>query len=111
MANFITDQIVNALNQKFGNIGQVANLDFSKDSVAITLNLAGEESPITLEAHGLSYSVSDGKMNLFFTDLVCREKRWVQEIFKIVAEKTGRVISFPDSLKLMPLKMLLPKKR
>jgi len=111
MGNFITDQIVNALNQKFGNIGQVADLDLSKDSVAITLNLAGEENQITLEAHGLSYSVTDGKMNLFFTDLVCREKQWVQEIFKIVAEKTGRVISFPDSIKLMPLKMLLPKKR
>lgn len=111
MGNFITDQIVNVLNQKFGKIGQVADLNLSKDAVKITLDLVGETHPVTLEAHGLSWSVSDGKMNLFFTELVCQEKLWVQEIFKIVAEKTGRVISFPDSLKLMPLKMLLPKKR
>ena len=50
-------------------------------------------------------------MNLYFTELRCREKQWVQEIFSILAEKTGRVVSFPDSLKLMPLKMLLQKKR
>ncbi|MGN0861039.1 MAG: hypothetical protein ACI4P3_04000 [Candidatus Spyradosoma sp.] len=111
MSDFINRQIINALNQKFGDIGQVDDLSFSRDSVSVTLSLAGEPSPVTLEAAGLAWNVSDGKMNLYFSELRCPEKRWVQEIFKVVAEKTGRVVSFPDSLKLMPLKMLLQKKR
>lgn len=111
MSNFITAQIVNALNQKFGAIGQVSDLSFSRDGISVTLDLSGEERPITLEAEGLSWDTSGGKMNLYFTELRCREKQWVQEIFSILAEKTGRVVSFPDSLKLMPLKMLLQKKR
>ena len=111
MSDFINRQIINALNQKFGDIGQVDDLSFSRDAVSVTLSLAGEPAPVTLEAAGLAWNVSDGKMNLHFSELRCPEKRWVQEIFKLVAEKTGRVISFPDSLKLMPLKMLLQKKR
>lgn len=111
MANFISQQIISALNQKFGAVGQVDDLSLSKESVSITLSLAGEDKPLTLEVRGLSWSVSDGKMNLFFSELVCRDKLWVQEVFKLIAEKTGRVVSFPDSLKLMPLKMLLQKKR
>ena len=111
MANFINQQIISALNQKFGEVGQVDDLSFSSDSVSVTLNLAGEPAPVTLEAHGLAWNVSDGKMHVHFSELRCPEKRWVQETFKIVAEKTGREISFPDSIKLMPLKMLLQKKR
>lgn len=111
MADFINQQIINALNQKFGDIGQVDDLSFSKGDVSITLSLAGEPQPITLEVNGLSWNTSDGKMNLYFENLICREKIWIQEIFKLIAEKTGRVVSFPDSLKLMPLKMLLQKKR
>lgn len=111
MADFINQQIINALNQKFGAVGQVADLAFSKENVSVTLDLAGEPAPITLEVNGLCWNTSDGKMNLYFNELVCRDKIWIQEIFKLIAEKTGRVISFPDSLKLMPLKMLLQKKR
>lgn len=110
MANFISQQIINALNQKFGSVGQITDLSFSKENVSVTLTLAGEERPITLEANGLSWNVSDGKMNLWFSELICRDKLWIQEILKIVVEKTGSVVSFPDSLKLMPLKMLLKKK-
>ena len=36
MSNFITDQIVNALNQKFGAIGQVSDLSFSRDGISVT---------------------------------------------------------------------------
>lgn len=111
MADFINQQIINALNQKFGNIGSVDDLVFSKENIAITLSLNGEDAPITLEVDGLAWNTSDGKMNLFFENLVCRDKPWIQEIFKLIAEKTGRVVSFPDSLKLMPLKMFLQKKR
>lgn len=111
MADFINQQIINALNQKFGEIGHVDDLAFSKESVSLTLSLAGEENPITLEVNGLCWNTSDGKMNLYFDTLICREKAWIREIFKLIAEKTGRVVSFPDSLKLMPLKMLLQKKR
>lgn len=111
MANFISQQIINALNQKFGNVGQVDDLEIGKSDVSITLSLAGEERPITLEVHGLSWDVSDGKMNLYFEELTCRDKLWVQEIFRLIAEKTGRVVSVPDSLKMMPLKMLLQKRR
>lgn len=110
MANFITNQIISALNQKIGAIGQISDLDFSRNSVSITLDLAGEENPVRLEAHGLCYDVSGGKMNLYFDKLICRDKIWVQEIFKMLAEKTGRVISFPDNAKLLPLKMLLKKR-
>lgn len=108
--DFVSQQIVNVLNQKFGSVGQVTELSLGRTAVSITLNLAGEEKPVTLEVRGLEWSVSDGKMNLFFDELICADKIWLQEIFKIVAEKTGRVVSIPDSMKMMPLKMLLKKK-
>ena len=110
MSDFINNQILSAINQRFGNIGTATALSFSGGNVSLTLELNGEAEPITLEVRELAWNTSDGKMNLHFSDLLAT-KPWVQEIFRLVAEKTNRVISFPDSLKLMPLKMMLPKKR
>lgn len=111
MFNFnINEQVTTFLNQRFGEVGQVTDFNFSKGNLSISLALKGEPEIVTLEIAELSYNTSDGKMHLHFNDLRA-SKPWVQEIFKMICEKTGRVISFPDNLKLMPLKMLLPKKR
>ncbi len=106
----INQQVTDFLNQRFGEVGQVTDFNFSRGNVTISLALKGEPEIVTLEISELCYNTSDGKMNLYYTDLRAT-KPWVQEIFKMISEKTGRMISFPDNLKLMPLKMLLPKKR
>ena len=108
MFNFnINQQVVTFLNQRFGEVGEVTAFEFSRGNVSISLALKGEPEVVTLEVADLCYSVSDGKMNLHYSELRAT-KPWVQEIFRMVSEKTGRTISFPDSMKLMPLKMLLP---
>lgn len=106
----INQQVKDFLNQRFGEVGQVTDFNFSKGNLTISLALKGEPEDITLEIEALCYDTSDGKMNLYYSDLRAT-KPWVQEIFKMVSEKTNRTVSFPDNLKLMPLKMLLPKKR
>lgn len=108
--DFVSQQIISVLNQKFGTVGRVDDISLGRTAISVTLSLVGEEKPVTLEVHGLEWSTSDGKMNLFFDELVCTDKIWVQEIFRIVGEKTGHVFSFPDSMKTMPLKMLLKKR-
>lgn len=106
----INQQVKDFLNQRFGEVGQVTDFNFSGGNLTISLDLKGEPEIVTLEITDLCYNTSDEKMNLFYSDLRA-SKPWVQEIFKMVSEKTNRTVSFPDNLKLMPLKMLLPKKR
>ncbi len=102
-------QIIDFLNQRFGEIGQVSDFDFSNGNLKISLALKGEPEIITLCANDICYTVSDGKMNLHYSSL-SSTKEWVNEIFKVVSEKTGNSFSFPDSMRLMPLKMMIPKK-
>ncbi len=106
----INKQITDFLNQRFGEIGQVTDFDFSGGSLRISLALKGEAEIVTIQIQGLCYTTADGKMNLFYEKMES-SKPWLNEIFKIVREKNGDSFSFPDNMKLMPLKMLLPKKR
>lgn len=112
MFNFlnINKQVLDFLNQRFGEVGQVTDFNFSQGNLSISLLLKGETEIVTIEVTDICYNTSDGKMNLYYSDLRAT-KPWLQEIFKMVNGKTGRTVSFPDHLKLMPLKMLLPKKR
>lgn len=110
MSDFINQQIISFLNQRFGKIGEVSDVQFSGGNVSITIALAGEPEIVTLEVHNLSWNTAGGKMNLYYEELNAT-KLWIQEVFCVISEKTGKTISFPDSLKLMPLKMMLPKKR
>ncbi len=103
-------QITDFLNQHLGEIGQVTDFDFSGGNVTISIALKGEKEIVTLRATELCYDVSDGKMNLYYSSLTAT-KEWLNEIFKMISAKTGNTFSFPDSLRLMPLKMLIPKKR
>ena len=74
MFNFnINQQVVTFLNQRFGEVGEVTAFDFSRGNVSISLALKGEPEVVTLEVADLCYSVSDGKMNLYFSELRCPE--------------------------------------
>ncbi|MCR5184342.1 MAG: hypothetical protein K6B46_06570 [Opitutales bacterium] len=108
----IGKQLMPAINNMIGDkVGNVTRFDFSGGNLALTIELKGEEKlPLELTISNIAYRVEDGKMNIYF-ETVTASRPWLSGIFEMVAEKTGKKFSIPDSMRLMPLKMLLPKKK
>lgn len=110
MGNFISDQLTKYLNQRLDRIGSVDSLEIATGSLKATLNLRGEEVPIRLEFSGIYWNSEDGKFNLHY-DRACASREWIQAVFDYVGEKSGKVLTIPDTISLMPLKMLFEKSK
>lgn len=108
----IGKQIMPLVNGAIGEkVGNMTDFAFSGGNLTLTIELKGEEgAPVSLKINGIAYRVEDGKMNIYF-DKAEASRPWLQGILELVGEKTGNKFSIPDSMRLMPLKMLLPKKK
>lgn len=108
----IGKQIMPAVNNMIGEkVGNLTKFSFSGGNLILTLELKGEEDvPVELSINNIAYRVEGGNMNIYF-ESASASRPWLQGVFELIGEKTGNKFSIPDSMRLMPLKMLLPKKK
>lgn len=110
--NFLSDQVTKAFNQKFPQIGEIADFDLSGNDIKVIFNLKGETVPVELKLTDVRWSLTedDGekKFNLHFASFTS-SKIWLNEILAMLAEKTGNRLSLPDQFSLAPVKMMFPK--
>jgi hypothetical protein len=108
MGNFINDQLSKFLNQRLAGVGSVDSLDLGHDSLSAKISLLGEAAPIELRLSGIRWSVEDKHFHIHYGEAFA-SKEWMQGLLNLLSEKTGRRISLPNKLSLMPLKMMFPK--
>lgn len=106
----VLEKTKNILNEKFSTVGTIDDLKFSNGTASIRVLLRGESAPVYIEVAGLSYQTHSGRFILYFERIRCLQKEWLQAIFDIFTEKLEKKIEFEDSLKLLPLKAILPQK-
>lgn len=110
MGNFISDQILKFLNPRIVGIGIIETFELGDASAVATVRLHGEMDTVRVELTGISWSVEAGKFRIHYATATA-SKLWIQGILDLLAEKNGKVLSFPDKLSLMPVKMLFPKQK
>jgi hypothetical protein len=108
MSSFIGEQLTKYINKHIEGVGSVQSLEVGRDIITASVNLSGESEPLQLELGGIRWSTSEGTFHLHFHTALA-SKPWIQGVLNIVAQKTGKRISFPDRFSLAPVKMMFPK--
>lgn len=101
-------EIARQLGARLGEAGKVTAVSLGRGSVRLTLELAGQVAPVELRADGLRWQTEDDRMVIRW-DAAGSSLPWVDALIRSFSERAGREIRLPDSLRLMPLKLLLPR--
>lgn len=101
-------EIARQLTARLGEAGRVSELSLGRGSVRITVELAGQGAPVELRAEGLRWS-TEGDQLVVRWDTVGSSLPWVDALLRTLAERSGGALRLPDSLRLAPIKLLLPR--
>ncbi len=97
------------LGDRLGDIGAVREVALGKGSVRLVLDLAGQPGSVELSAEGLSWE-PDGDAVVLRWTRVGSSLPWLDRIGAALSERAGNQLRLPDSLRLVPLKLLLPRR-
>lgn len=101
-------EIARQLTARLGEAGKVADLALGRGSVRMVLELAGQGAPVELRAEGLRWS-TEGDQLVVRWESVGSSLPWVDALLRALAERAGGALRLPDSLRLAPIKLLLPR--
>lgn len=101
-------EIARQLSARLGEAGRVTDLALGRGSVRVTLELAGQGSPVELHAEGLRWSTEGDQMVIRWERAGC-SLAWVDALIRTLAARSGDALRLPDSLRLAPIKLLLPR--
>ncbi len=97
------------LGDRLGDIGAVRAVALGKGSVRVTLDLAGQPGPVEVSAEGLSWE-PDGDAVVVRWTRVGSSLAWLDRLAAAASARAGDRVRVPDSLRLLPLKLLLPRR-
>ncbi len=106
--NFAESEIAKLLSSKLGEAGRVTHLALGAGSIRMTLELSGQGAPVDLFAEGITWT-KDGDTLVVRWKQVGSSLTWAHSLLQTLAEKAHHEIRMPDSLRMAPLKMILPK--
>jgi len=96
------------LSERLGDAGSVRSLALGKGSVRLELDLAGQPGPVEISAEGLSWE-PDGEAVVVRWASVGSSLAWLDRLAAAASARAGNRLRVPDSLRLLPLKLLLPR--
>ena len=106
--NAAETELARMLSARLGDIGKVTDLTLGRGSARLTLELAGQGAPVELSARGLRWSSEGGQLVIRW-DGAGSTLAWVDRLIATLSARSGNALRLPDSLRLMPLKLLLPR--
>lgn len=106
--NAAESEVAKLLNARLGEVGKVTDLTLGRGSFRLTLELAGQGAPVALFAEGLRWN-TEGDQLVVRWDRAGSDLRWADALVRTLGERAGHAIRLPDSLRLAPVKLLLPR--
>lgn len=100
--------LANYLSERLGPAGMVRQLTLGKGSLSVVLELSGQVEAVTLRAEGLSWESKGDQVVLHWQRLES-SLAWLQHVLNEVSHRMQHQVSFADSLKWLPLKLMIPK--
>jgi hypothetical protein len=97
------------LGDRLGDIGAVREVALGKDSVRLVLDLAGQPGPVELSAEGLAWEPDGDAVALHWTR-AGSSLPWLDRLAAALSARAGNRLRIPDSIRLVPLKLLLPRR-
>lgn len=106
--NAAETELARMLSARLGEMGKVTDIALGRGSVRLTLELAGQGAPVELSAEGLRWS-SEADQVVIRWDSAGSTLAWADRLIATLSARSGNTLRVPDSLRLLPLKLLLPK--
>lgn len=100
--------IARALAERLGKAGTVVAVALAAGSARFTLELRGQPGTVDLFAKGLAWR-PDGDHLLLSWEEAGSSLEWADILIREAGRRCERRVRLPDSLRLLPLKLLLPK--
>lgn len=106
--NAAESELARLLTARLGEAGRVTGLSLGRGSVRLTLELAGQGAPVELHADGLRWTTEEGQLVVRW-DKAGSSLAWADALLRALAARANHELRLPDSLRLMPLKLILPR--
>lgn len=97
------------LGDRLGDIGSVRAVALGRGSVSVVLDLAGQPGPVEVAAEGLTWE-PDGDAILVRWTRVGSSLAWLDRVAAAASRRAGDRLRMADSLRLLPLKLLIPRR-
>lgn len=106
--NAAESELAKLLTARLGEAGKVTDLALGRGSLRLTLELAGQGAPVELHAEGLRWTTEDGHLVVRW-DKAGSSLAWADAFLRAIAARVNHEVRLPDSLRLMPIKLILPR--
>jgi len=100
--------VAQALGDRLGDAGKVAAVVLGRGSARITLELRGQPAPVEVFAEGVTWR-PDGDHLVLTWETAGSSLEWADALIREAGRRCDRRARIPDSLRLLPLKLLLPR--
>jgi hypothetical protein len=100
--------VAKAVGDRLGEAGRVSAVALARGSARVTLELRGQTAPVEVFAEGLAWR-AEGDQLVIRWERVGSSLEWMDILLREEGRRRGGRISLPDSLRLLPLKLLLPR--
>ncbi|MFN7339904.1 MAG: hypothetical protein ACK5VI_02360 [Opitutia bacterium] len=100
--------VAKALGDRLGGAGKVLSVALGRGSARITLELRGQPAPVEVFAEGLAWR-PDGDHLVVSWETAGSSLEWADILIREAGRRCDRQARIPDSLRLTPLKLLLPR--
>ncbi len=100
--------VARAIEGRLGDAGKVASVALGRGSARVTLELRGQPVPVELHAEGLAWRPDGDHLVLSWED-AGSSLEWADILIREAGRRCDRQARIPDSLRLAPLKLLLPR--
>lgn len=100
--------LAKALGERLGEAGRVASVSLGRGSLRLVLELRGQPRPVELYAEGARWE-QDGDHLVVSWERAGSDLEWADILLRAAGERAGRRLRLPDGLRMLPLKLLLPR--
>ena len=97
------------LGDRLGDAGSVSEVALGRGTLRLVLDLAGQPGPVEIAAEGLTWE-PDGDTVIVRWTRIGSSLEWLDKLAAAASARAGHRLRVADSLRLLPLKLLVPRR-
>jgi len=106
--NALEAEIARFVSQRFADVGEVTALELTGAEARATLTLRGQPDPVSFRVTGLRWSSDGATFTLRFDEATC-SLPWLDAVLGHWRARAGAAVTLREDLRLLPLKLRLPR--
>jgi hypothetical protein len=106
--NALEAEIARHVSRRFADVGEITALELTGADVAATVALRGQPEPVTVRVAGLRWASDGATFMLRFDSAEC-SLPWLHALLRHWCARTNSTVTLKEDLRLLPLKLRLPR--